>query len=71
MPTSEEDLRSTQESIRGDAEKLAHIEDEKLARDPGDPRVDDLSEQAERLVHGLKDKTEAQRQVSDEIQSDR
>jgi hypothetical protein len=68
MPDPREDLRSTQESIRRDADRLKALEDEKAALDPGDPRVDELSEQVGRTTAGLQDKAEAERELSEDIQ---
>jgi hypothetical protein len=69
MSDPRQDLRSTAESIRRDAERVKTLEDEKAALDPDDPRVAELSEQIERMTAGLEDKATAQRQLSEEIQA--
>lgn len=71
MPDRRSDLRATEESIIGDAERVKHLESEKADLDPGDPRVDILSEQVERVVDGLAGKAEIQRRLAAEIKSTR
>jgi hypothetical protein len=48
---------------------LKDLEDEKAATDPADPRVMELSEEAERLAAGLHDKASAERELSEQIQA--
>ena len=60
------DLRATAESIAADAERLQAIEQEKGTLDPGDPRVDVLSAEAERIAKGLVPKTTAQSELARE-----
>jgi hypothetical protein len=67
MADPQEDLRSTAESIRRDADRVKTLEDEKTTMDPTDPRVGDLSEQVERLSEGLHAKAVAERDLSDQI----
>lgn len=67
MPDRRTDLRATEESIIGDAEHLKHLESEKADLDPGDPRVDLLSERVERVVDGLAEKAKVQRRLAAEI----
>jgi methyl-accepting chemotaxis protein len=62
---AEEDLHATSEAIRSDAEKLAELEDIKLGMDKADPRVNHVSEQAEELASEIKQKSEAERELSD------
>ena len=66
MSDSRDDLRSTQRAIRQDAEQLVDLEDEKAAHDPGDPRVSAMSEQVERIASDLKNKTAAERELSED-----
>ena len=68
MPDPRDDLRSTAESIRRDAEQVMALEDEKTNLDPDDPRVDQLSEQVEHVTSGLQGKAAAERELSEEIQ---
>ncbi len=60
------DLRATAESIAADAERLQAIEQEKGTLDPGEPRVDVLSAEAERIAKGLVPKTAAQSELARE-----
>lgn len=69
MSDLHEDLRSTEDSIRHDADRLKNLEDEKAATDPADPRITELSEEAERLAAGLHDKATAERELSERIQA--
>jgi hypothetical protein len=71
MPDSQEDLRATEESIRGDAERVKGLEEEKAALDPKDPRVQELSEEVGRLSASLEDKATAERELSEDIQATR
>lgn len=68
MPDPNEDLRSTQDSIRRDADRLKGLEDQKGALDPGDPRLEELSEEVERTTAALHDKARAERELTEEIQ---
>ncbi|HET9521192.1 MAG TPA: hypothetical protein VFO73_09125 [Candidatus Limnocylindrales bacterium] len=67
MPDPREDLRATADSIIDDADRLRALEVEKKALDPADPRVDQLSEQVERVVDRLEDKTAIERELSEGI----
>ena len=53
MSNPQDDLRSTEDSIRRDAERLKQLEDQKASLDPTDPLVERLSVQIERLANGL------------------
>lgn len=64
---AEQDLHATAESIRVDIGRLAALEDEKLALDPGDPRVDAVSDEAVELADRIQRETRAERQLSREI----
>jgi hypothetical protein len=61
MDDLQEDIRSTAESIELDADRLAAIEDEKKLLDPGDPRLLELSREAELISKRLVPKTVAER----------
>jgi len=67
MADPQEDLRSTAESIRRDADRVKTLEEVKATMDPADPRVGELSEQVERLAEGLHAKAVAERDLSDQI----
>jgi hypothetical protein len=69
MPDKRDDLRATEESIIDDAERLRNLESEKAALNPGDPKVDLLSEKVVRIVEGLDDKAAIQRRLSAEIET--
>lgn len=68
MPDAEEDLRATAEAIQDDAEQLKQLEARKIALDPDDPLVLDLSRQIEALVAKIADKARAERELSEELQ---
>lgn len=68
MPDPEEDLRATAEAIQDDAEQLKQLEARKVALDPDDPLVLDLSRQIEALVATIADKARAERELSEELQ---
>ena len=68
MPSPREDLRSTEESIRRDAEQVKMLEDEKASLDPSDPLVAQLSERIERISIDLQAKAAAERELVDEVQ---
>ena len=67
MQEAKQDLKATAASIRTDIGRLATIEDEKLVLDAGDPRVDELSDQAVALADRISQQTRAERQLSDEL----
>lgn len=62
-----EDLRATVDSIRTDIGRLARVEDEKRARDPADPELDRLSDEAVGLADRIRRETLLERQLTDEI----
>lgn len=67
---SEQDLRATTEAIRSDATRLADLEDAKLGLDPSDPRVDQLSAEVQNLASEIKDKSQAQSELSATLEPD-
>jgi hypothetical protein len=68
MPDAEEDLRSTAEAIKDDADQLKDLETRKISLDPADPAVVELSREVEELTTGLAHKATAERELSEEIQ---
>ena len=68
MPDTEEDLRATSESIGDDAARLKALEEEKAALDAHEPRLTQLSREAEQLAQGMATKTTVERVLSDELQ---
>ncbi|MEA2633123.1 MAG: hypothetical protein QOE66_3342 [Chloroflexota bacterium] len=69
MDELEEDIRATAQSIEADADRLAAIEDEKKALGSGDPRLLELSREAEAISRRLVPKTIAERALVIEGQS--
>ena len=67
MPELDGDLRSTEASIRRDAERIGDLEDEKASLDPGDPRIDRLSEQVEQIAVDIRGKAAAERELAGRI----
>ena len=68
MPDAEEDLRATSESIGDDAARLKALEEQKAALDAQDPRVPELSREAEQIAEGMAAKTTVERALTDELQ---
>jgi hypothetical protein len=56
MSDLHEDLRSTEESIRRDAQRITALEDRKSALDSGDDRIPEPSEQVVRVANDLSEK---------------
>jgi hypothetical protein len=67
MPDPKEDLRSTQESIKRDADRLQSLEARKTALDPEDEQVEELSGQAERVASSLRTKSVAERELAEQV----
>ena len=61
MDELEEDIRATAQSIEEDADRLAAIEDEKALLESTDPRLLELSREAEVIAKRLVPKTVAER----------
>ena len=68
MDELEEDLRATAQSIEADADRLAAIEDEKKGLGSTDPRLLELTREAELISKRLVPKTAAQRALVVESQ---
>lgn len=66
MDPLEEDLRATAGSIEADADRLAAIEDEKKLLGSDDPRLLELSAEAELIARRLLPKTIAERALAAE-----
>ena len=69
MDELDEDIRATAQSIEADADRLAAIEDEKKALEASDPRLLELSREAELISKRLVPKTVAERALVSEGQS--
>jgi hypothetical protein len=61
MDDLEQDIRATAQSIEVDADRLAAIEDEKKGLEASDPRLLELSREAELISKRLVPKTVAER----------
>ena len=61
-----QDLAATSESLKQDARRLFEIEDEKQDLDIDDPRLDELSMEAERLAGAVQQKSRVERALSEE-----
>ncbi len=68
MDDLEEDMRATAQSIEADADRLAAIEDEKKILGSADPRLLELSREAELISKRLVPKTVAERALVVESQ---
>jgi hypothetical protein len=66
MPDLEDDLRSTADSIAGDAAQLAALEDEKAGLAADDPRMIELSAEAEDLARAIVPKTQAEHELAED-----
>lgn len=65
-----DDLAATSESLQDDAERVVDIEHEKQELDAGDPRVDTLSNEAERLAGQIQEKSRIERELAHGIEKD-
>ncbi|MEA2548577.1 MAG: hypothetical protein QOE42_1175 [Chloroflexota bacterium] len=64
MSEQHEDLRATAESIAGDADRLAVIEEKKAALEDDDPKLVALSREALRIARDLVPKTAAELELA-------
>ena len=62
-----DDLLATSESISADAERLQAIEAHKRELEPGDPRLDNLAMEAERIGQQIAVKTTIETDIADGI----
>ncbi|CAN5568854.1 hypothetical protein BH23CHL7_BH23CHL7_22540 [soil metagenome] len=67
MSDRQHDLRATAESIQSDASTVQDLEDQKLALDPDDPRVDLLAERIVTLTDRMSTKAVAERELAEEL----
>lgn len=61
----QEDLAATSASLQEDADRVAQIEEEKQGLSIGDPRLEDLSVEAERIAGDLQRKSRVERDLSE------
>jgi hypothetical protein len=66
MANPKDDLRATMDDVAADSDELETIEGLKKQFEPGDPRIGELSKDAERVARGLLAKTQAERQLAEE-----
>jgi hypothetical protein len=64
MSELHEDLHATAESIAGDAERLAAIEEKKAGLEDDDPKLVALSREAQRIARDLVPKTAAELELA-------
>jgi predicted nuclease with TOPRIM domain len=67
VPDPIEDLRSTEESMREDAETVKSMEREKSELDPRDPRVGEMSDRIKDKTAELDDKAAAEQSLSAQV----
>jgi hypothetical protein len=68
---AEDDLRTTAQATKRDAQRLAQIEAEKLTLAPDDPRLADLAAEATELAERLRKATRYQQALTDELSDGR
>lgn len=68
MDELEQDLRATAQSIELDADRLAAIEDEKKTLESSDPRLLELSREAESIARRLVPKAVTEQALAVETQ---
>ena len=67
-PALVQDLKATEDSIRTDAERLADLESSKADLHPDDPQVEQLSAHAAKLAERIERQTQAELQLSRNIE---
>ena len=70
MAEEDDDLKATVETITAEAERLADVEREKATLEVDDPRMTELSAEAERLAQRLVPLTEAETDLVTEARPD-
>ena len=71
MSETEDDLRTTAQSIAADAEQLMQVEEAKTELAGDDPRLSDLTTKAERIIDEISSKGALQSALVDELQPER
>ncbi len=66
-----DDLRATEQAIHRDAKKIVELEEQKAKLDPSDPNVERISAHVQEAARSLVDKTSAEQELVEEIQSPR
>jgi hypothetical protein len=67
MPGTGDALRRTSDELLRDLDTLVHLEEEKRAVEPGDPRLVDLAEQIEAVAQRVLVSSSSQRQQTEVI----
>ena len=70
MADEDDDLKATVETITAESEHLTDVEREKATLEPDDPRMADLSAEAERLAQRLVPLTAAETDLVAEARPD-
>jgi hypothetical protein len=70
LSAAEHDLKATSADLSADAARLQRIEDEKTDLRSDDPRLVELSREAEALTGEMSDKAKAESALVDELQPD-
>jgi hypothetical protein len=70
MADVDDDLRATTETIAAEAERLTAVEQEKATLEADDPRMTDLSAEAERLAQRIVPLTAAETDLVAEARPD-
>ena len=65
-----DDFRASADDLAADAGRLKAIEEEKAVLDPADPRLVELSQDAEQLVDTMVDKVSVQTARAKELNAD-
>ena len=68
MSETEDDLRTTAQSIAADAEQLKQVEEAKAELAGDDPKLSDLTEKAERIIDRISSKGALQSALTEELQ---
>ena len=71
MSETEDDLRTTAQSIAADAEQLKQVEEAKTDLAGDDPKLGDLTTKAERIIDEISAKGALQSALVDELQPER
>jgi hypothetical protein len=63
-----EDLAATAASLKDDAERLLDIERQKQSVEATDPKLDEMSIEAERLAGQIEEKSRVERELAHELE---
>ena len=71
MSETEDDLRTTAQSIAADAEQLKQVEEAKTELAGDDPMLSDLTTKAQRIIDEISSKGALQSALAEELQPER